>query len=60
MDETAAFYKLKELCAADNLLQSEPNAQGDDVSSGICDDGTLMYNLTEPHERYRNGLTQSP
>lgn len=45
MDETAAFNKFKGLCAAENLIQNNFTAEGDDVSSGICDDGTLMYNF---------------
>lgn len=40
-DEQLSFHEFKELCAAGNLLTKAPEA-GEDLTEGICDDGTLL------------------
>lgn len=45
MDHTAAFSKFKDLCAAHHLLANDLTPAGDDIASGIHDDGTLLYEI---------------
>lgn len=42
MDESVAFNSFKERCAAEGLLQTTVSPDGDDIQSGIQDDGTLL------------------
>ena len=43
----AVFNKFKEQIAAEGLLKTDANAVGDDVTTGIEDDGALGYDLPE-------------
>jgi hypothetical protein len=41
-DEKSAFDAFKEQCTAEGLLVTSTPENGDDLSTGICDDGTLL------------------
>ena len=41
-DERSAFKSFKELCAAGGLTIANTSDGGDDLTIGICDDGTLL------------------
>ncbi|KAH8678420.1 CRAL-TRIO domain-containing protein [Xylariales sp. PMI_506] len=58
MDERAVFDKFKERCAAEGLLQNDLSSEGDDIRSGIHDDGALMRFLRAREFDVDNALKQ--
>lgn len=43
MEKDAVFDEFKGLCAAEGLLGEDFTPEGDDVGTGIQDDGTLLW-----------------
>lgn len=41
-DEKSAFDTFKEQCGAEGFLKETISGSGDDMTTGICDDGTLL------------------
>ena len=41
-DKEAAFANFKKICAEEGLLEDHSNSSGDDITTGISDDGTLL------------------
>lgn len=58
MDETTAFKAFKERCAAEGLLPNDYSPEGDDVSSGIHDDATLLRFLRARQLSVEDALQQ--